>query len=192
MSWRGTHDGCVRPSGLILVRGRFETESELLAVALQDGCGVRARRVLQGWMPVSGVKALGIVSSIMTAMLVLDAVATAAPGSKDPAPVATGVNVATAGDGCTTAPDGSGLADFGAACPAHDDCCSADSTKNRRECDDEFREDLHAGCSRAQSSDVSDPNLRRLAAACHQTADIYYGAVRNRGRSHYEGSGDPA
>ncbi len=168
------------------VRIRLELPAVQLSVSLQ----VVARKVRHACRgTLASGRTLGPLLLMTALMLAFDGVATAAPTPGDlPAPVTT----TAAGDGCTTAPDGHGLADFDRACAAHDECYSRGSTKSRRQCDDEFRAALHAECGRAYPSDVGDPNFRRLAAACHQTADIYYGAVRNRGRSHYEGSGNPA
>jgi hypothetical protein len=148
------------------------------------------RQVENAWRAARSSGRLFIVLVSMTLALLASA-STLSVTPASASPDSAGKVVAT-GDGCTDSPDGNGLADFDAACAAHDACYSTGSTESRLRCDDQFKDDLHAACGAAYPLDIEEPNFRRLAAACHQTAGIYYGAVRSRGRSHYEGSGDPA
>ncbi|MFI6026592.1 phospholipase A2 [Amycolatopsis magusensis] len=89
------------------------------------------------------------------------------------------------GDGCTFSPDSFFGANFRPACDAHDKCYSRGSGTPRLVCDQAFHSALTVACVN------TFPSPHPMRIQCTQAAMGYYVAVRQYGRSHYEGYGDP-
>lgn len=89
-------------------------------------------------------------------------------------------------NGCSYSPDSWGEANFRPACDTHDICYSSTSHLSRQHCDQRLRYGLRAAC------DAAYPDGSQQETACLGAANTYYRAVRIFGRSHYEGTGDPA
>lgn len=96
-------------------------------------------------------------------------------------------NSSSRGDGCTSAPDSWGKANFRPVCDRHDSCYSRSSTKDRKTCDEEFFAGLLGVCARAYPP--YQPITAAQYAGCNGVAAAYYAAVRQFGGSHYEGRG---
>jgi hypothetical protein len=89
------------------------------------------------------------------------------------------------GDGCTDSPDSYGKAKFSSSCNAHDECYSSTSHTARKVCDKRLHASLDAACRRGYGK--YDP----YRYSCYGVADVYYHAVRQFGKSHYSGHGNP-
>lgn len=89
-------------------------------------------------------------------------------------------------NGCSYSPDSWGEANFRPTCDSHDICYSSTSDLSRQHCDQRLRYGLRAACDAAYSDGSQQET------ACLGAANTYYRAVRILGRSHYEGTGDPA
>lgn len=89
-------------------------------------------------------------------------------------------------NGCSYSPDSWGAANFRPTCDSHDICYSSTSDLSRKLCDQRLRYGLRAAC------DAAYPDGNQQETACLGAANTYYRAVRIFGRSHYEGTGDPA
>ncbi|QWF84933.1 phospholipase A2 [Amycolatopsis sp. CA-230715] len=90
------------------------------------------------------------------------------------------------GDGCTRVPDSFGWANFRPACDKHDKCYGKSSHTSRKNCDRALLGNLRKACAKAYSS------WNPLRYNCFDVSNVYYVGVRNFGRSHYQGKGDPA
>lgn len=85
-------------------------------------------------------------------------------------------------NGCTGVPDsGPGGQNFRPACDRHDDCYGRNSKTDRLTCDLRLRTGLQDAC-RA---------FPVFLAECLAQSEVYYAGVRELGRGHYEGSGNP-
>lgn len=74
---------------------------------------------------------------------------------------------------------------FHSACVEHDDCYSPSSYLSRRQCDDDFRSDMHHVCETEPAVVLVPP----YTAGCKVVAEGYYQGVVWWGEDHYDGRG---
>lgn len=128
-------------------------------------------------------KVAGVLAGAFTLMGLGAGVASAAPAAE---PAAQAPVMRIMGDGCTKVPDSFLGANFRPACDTHDKCYSRSSTTSRLNCDKQLVTDLRNACT----SKFGKFDPRRYE--CVKMAGVYYIGVRNFGRSHYHGKGDPS
>ncbi len=100
-------------------------------------------------------------------------------------PVNGGVVAQVRGDGCTKVPDSYFGANFRPACDKHDKCYSRNSSTDRKVCDQQLLRNLVKACKDKFGK------FNPLRYSCVDMAGVYYAGVRNLGRSHYHGHGNP-
>ncbi|PPK92255.1 phospholipase A2-like protein [Kineococcus xinjiangensis] len=135
-------------------------------------------------MRISLKRVRNVAAAALIATGSLGLVATPAMAGPDTYPTSNGCG---AGSGVYKhVPDRWFSADFRRACDIHDKGYGYGQRSSRLSVDRQLRYNLKQACNAAYRNNAV------TRAECHGVSEIYYAAVRNKSKSFYKGSGNPA